>query len=252
MERKTAPICGNAPTHTLPGYSTEEHGLKVMNPIHIKNVLLPPNVTSHVQPLDQGIVAAFKAHYRRCFSLVRWIVQEAKKSENADTNLSDMKPSFYHMMEWCHRAWTKDVSRETNHNCWCQSKIMPGSWSAHNAVQQAVAQVTAVEQLQEELTTLSERAGDRIADSEFVSAVQFFELDGEAQTEEGLSDAQIVQMVSTQDVDTPEVDDDQPEPVVVMNTTIDQAMAHALKLKERMLHHSNLYGMDVCYQIDEV
>ena len=37
-----------------------------------------------------------------------------------------------------------------------------------------------------------------------------------------------------------------------MSTTHDQAMSHALKLKEYMLHYSNMYGMDVCYQIDEV
>ena len=58
----------------------------------------------------------------------------------------------------------------------------------------------------------------------------------------------------TQDVETPEPDDDEPEPepVAVMSTTHDQAMSHALKLKGYMLHYSNMYGMDVCSQIDEV
>ena len=52
-------------------------------------------------------------------------------------------------------------------------------------------------------------------------------------------------MVSTQDVDTPEEDDDEPDRVAVMNTTHDQAMSHALKLKEYMLHYADLYGMNV-------
>ena len=74
---------------------------------------------------------------------------------------------------------------------------VPDSWTAQDADEQAPAQATAVEQLQEELQTLSDRAGARIRDSEFVSADQFVELDGEAQTEKDLRDALIVQMVST-------------------------------------------------------
>ena len=89
------------------------------------------------------------------------------------------------------------MSRETIRNYWRHSKILPDSWTAQDADEQALAQATAVEQLQEELQTLSERAGARIRDSELVSADQFVELDGEAHTEEGLSDAQIVQMVNT-------------------------------------------------------
>ena len=49
---------------------------------------------------------------------------------------------------------------------------------------------------------------------QFVSADQFVDLNGEAQTEEGLRDAHIVEMVRKQDEDTPEgdEDDDEPEP----------------------------------------
>ena len=27
-------------------------------------VFLPPNITSHTQPMDQGIITSFKSHYR--------------------------------------------------------------------------------------------------------------------------------------------------------------------------------------------
>ena len=38
-------------------------GLKGLNNVRIE--WLPPNTTSHWQPLDQGIIASFKLQYRR-------------------------------------------------------------------------------------------------------------------------------------------------------------------------------------------
>ena len=36
---------------------------------HIELVFLPPNTTSHTQPLDQGIIANMKSHYRHLYTL---------------------------------------------------------------------------------------------------------------------------------------------------------------------------------------
>jgi hypothetical protein len=46
-------IMDNAPSHSVPNLSNVE--------IHF----LPPTTTSHLQPLDAGIIQCFKGHYRR-------------------------------------------------------------------------------------------------------------------------------------------------------------------------------------------
>ncbi|XP_030047942.1 tigger transposable element-derived protein 4-like [Microcaecilia unicolor] len=46
-------LCDNSAAHSAPARLS-----------HVKLVFLPPNTTSLIQPLDQGIIANFKAHYR--------------------------------------------------------------------------------------------------------------------------------------------------------------------------------------------
>jgi hypothetical protein len=41
------------------------HTVDVEDLEHIRVEFFAPNMTSKVQPLDQGIIRAFKAHYRR-------------------------------------------------------------------------------------------------------------------------------------------------------------------------------------------
>jgi hypothetical protein len=61
-DRKIALVCDNAPTHQLDSAAADTvEGLQCLKLSHLTIVFLPPNVTSHAQPLDQGIIAAFKA-----------------------------------------------------------------------------------------------------------------------------------------------------------------------------------------------
>jgi hypothetical protein len=63
VNRKIALIVDNAPTHCVPNAdAVDEHGMTVYYLSNIKVIFLPPNVTSIVQPCDQGIIACAKAH----------------------------------------------------------------------------------------------------------------------------------------------------------------------------------------------
>jgi hypothetical protein len=82
-------IMDYAPTHEITGIEpVEEHGLRVFNLSHIKVAFLPPNVTSHVQPLDQGTIASTKAQYRR--QIVESIVDHASMA--GDEVLEEVEP----------------------------------------------------------------------------------------------------------------------------------------------------------------
>jgi hypothetical protein len=78
-----------------------------------------------VQPLDQGIIAAFKAYY--CCELFAWMLEEASKPGNQSRNIEDLMPSFYQMMRWTHMAWTQVVTGSCIWNCWHRAGILPES-----------------------------------------------------------------------------------------------------------------------------
>lgn len=106
----------------------DEHGFKVINLSNLKLVFLPASTTSVVQPLDQGIIACAKAHYRR--QLVQWVIAEADKPENAGKSLKELRPNFYQMMRWLNTAWKECVSPLTIRNCWHKAGILPEGWIA--------------------------------------------------------------------------------------------------------------------------
>ena len=71
-------LMDNASSHMLPVEAIEQEELKMIELSNIILLFLPANTTSVVQPLDAGIIHAFKAHYRTL--LMRWLLTEADNS----------------------------------------------------------------------------------------------------------------------------------------------------------------------------
>ena len=119
-------LMDNASSHVLPGSdSTELHGLKCISLSNITIVFLPPNTTSVIQPLDAGIIAAFKQRYRA--ELLRWYVQQFDSDSTRD--LSKQLPDIRQAIIWSAQVW-QDISEQTIRNCWRKVQILPPTWSA--------------------------------------------------------------------------------------------------------------------------
>ena len=76
---------------------------------------LPPNTTSHLQPLDAGIIRSFKAYYRG--HQVKRLIELLEEDKKADINLKEA-------IRYLALAW-KSVSCATIKNCWKHTGIMP-------------------------------------------------------------------------------------------------------------------------------
>ena len=85
------PMHDNASSHMLPVEATEQEDLKILKLSNITLLFLPANTTSVVQPLDAGIIHAFKAHYRTL--LMRWLLTEAENSPSG-SDLSKKAPDL--------------------------------------------------------------------------------------------------------------------------------------------------------------
>ena len=98
QKRKILLFLDNAPVHP--------------SDVPLKNITLkffPANTTSHIQPLDQGVIRTFKAHYRR--HLIQHIIANAATAYSAD----DVIITALDAICWIDLAW-KSVTESTIRN----------------------------------------------------------------------------------------------------------------------------------------
>lgn len=81
---------------------------------HVRIEWLPPNTTSHWQPMDQGIIASFKLQYRKQW--VAYIVRTFEAGKDPNRTVTLLKA-----IQWSRLAWEQLVTPTTIQKCWWKS-----------------------------------------------------------------------------------------------------------------------------------
>lgn len=106
LPQKAILLVDNAPSHPSI-HSLESQGITVK--------FLPPNTTSVIQPMDQGIIVSFKRHYRK--NLLQEILLN---SDENDVNLTNClkKINMKDVIFWAAEAWNA-VTVSCLRKAWC-------------------------------------------------------------------------------------------------------------------------------------
>ena len=100
QDRQILLLLDNAPSHVT----------KDLSLVHVNVKFLPPNCTSKIQPMDAGIISAFKRRYRR-LHYQHAVDQDERGAQNI------YKVDQLTAMRWVHVAWNA-VSAATIANCY--------------------------------------------------------------------------------------------------------------------------------------
>jgi hypothetical protein len=106
----------------LDNFSVHELGVQKVGGLdgleNVKIRWLPPNTTSHWQPLDQGIIASFKLYYRRQW--VSYILRQLQTNKDPNQTVNLLKA-----IGWTPVAWNNCVTSTTIQHCFIKSTIVP-------------------------------------------------------------------------------------------------------------------------------
>lgn len=178
-KRKIILLIDNCPAHP-----------KIENLNSIKLVFMPPNTSSKLQPMDQGIIHSLKSHYRQ--ALLVKIIQGMDAA-------TPFKPSILDAINLIHRAWQK-VTIQTIKNCYKHAgfyvNITENEFDADDEIP-----------LQDWLSKQTSEASIA-GQPEFITIpADFVTIDDDLVTSEFLTDDDIVSAVRTEDVTDNECDE---------------------------------------------
>jgi len=85
--------------------------------IRVENFM--PNLTAHIQPMDQGIIRCFKAHYHRKY------IERTMNHYDAGTTPAEIYDiNQLQAMRLADAAW-REVDTTTIRHCWRKADILP-------------------------------------------------------------------------------------------------------------------------------
>lgn len=201
--RRVILVIDNATCHS-------DIGLKLSN---VELCFLPKNTTSHLQPLDAGIIKAFKAAYRR--DLVSLLVERAEQGEEMAINLLQG-------LRMVHHAW-QDVSAATVVNCWNHAGILqpPPPCDPLDDENCSLAH----------LRTLMQRLS--LVAVDISAATKYLDVDQHEEACAPMTDQDIVRSVTGFDSQVNDSDDDSEEPDIVTVRDARTALRTALAFFEQ-------------------
>ena len=158
---------------------------------HVKIEAFPPNTTSHLQPMDAGIIRNFKLHYKK------QMLQEYVSQIDRDGKYQplDLKQAIYLTKD----SW-EAVKPETIANCFRHTGILPMGTVPDPAVQ-------------EETLDDLEQLIQRVSPSDPLSAERYLSLctDAESSCVEELTDKEILDFVCDNDELSDDSDEEEEE-----------------------------------------
>ncbi|XP_057657828.1 tigger transposable element-derived protein 4-like [Diorhabda carinulata] len=105
QHRKVILFIDNCPTHPHP------HHVKLTN---VKLEFFPPNTTSKLQPMDQGVITNLKANYRK--KILRRMINALENKQSLD-KVIDPRVCIRDLT----KVWQNDVTEITIKNCFIKA-----------------------------------------------------------------------------------------------------------------------------------
>ena len=119
QDRNILLIMDNASCHSLSGVQQKQlSGFTALPRTNVTIVFLPPNCISVVQPLDRGIIAAFKLRYKS--KLLEWVSSQFDLDQQHD--LKKVVPNVKKTILWSYKVWT-NMDPQIIQNYWRNQEI---------------------------------------------------------------------------------------------------------------------------------